>query len=275
MTAESQFDRLVFLKLGGSLITDKNRPHTPRLSVIYRLAEEIAAACREDPGLRLVVGHGSGSFGHVPAHKWGTRQGVYTPAEWAGFVEVWREASALNRLVVDALGEAGLLALPFSPMSAISVHDGNITDWNLAPLQVALRASLVPVVQGDVAFDHQRGGTILSTEELFRFMARQLRPQRILLAGIEKGVWADYPACTRLVDDITPANYAGLENILAESAATDVTGGMKSKVAYCLGLIENNRSIEVLIFSGTEPGAVKDVLVGEARGTRIRSSNAA
>jgi isopentenyl phosphate kinase len=29
---------LYFLKLGGSLITDKDQPHTPRLDVIRRLA---------------------------------------------------------------------------------------------------------------------------------------------------------------------------------------------------------------------------------------------
>ncbi|MEZ4718850.1 MAG: hypothetical protein R2851_22555 [Caldilineaceae bacterium] len=34
----------IFLKLGGSLITDKRAPETPRLDVIHRLAAEIAAA---------------------------------------------------------------------------------------------------------------------------------------------------------------------------------------------------------------------------------------
>jgi len=83
---------LQFLKLGGSLITEKDRPHTARLQVIRRLASEIARARRDDPALRLVLGHGSGSFGHVPAQKYGTRGGVRTPEEWGGFVQVWREA---------------------------------------------------------------------------------------------------------------------------------------------------------------------------------------
>src|SRR5512143_3022207 len=102
---------LVFLKWGGSLITDKSRPHTPRLEVLARLAQETAAALVQDPGLRLVLGHGSGSFGHVPARRYGTRSGVYTPEEWRGFTEVWKEAAALDRLVLDALHAAGLPAL--------------------------------------------------------------------------------------------------------------------------------------------------------------------
>ncbi|MFN3331018.1 MAG: uridylate kinase, partial [Caldilinea sp.] len=66
---------LVFLKLGGSLITDKRKAETPRLDVIARLAQEIAAAQQDDPALRLVIGHGSGSFGHIYGRKYGTRDG--------------------------------------------------------------------------------------------------------------------------------------------------------------------------------------------------------
>src|SRR5512146_1620840 len=94
---------LVFLKLGGSLITDKDTPRAPRLDILARLAGEIAEARRQRPRMQIVLGHGSGSFGHVPARKYGTRQGVRTPEEWLGFAEVWKEARALNQIVVDAL----------------------------------------------------------------------------------------------------------------------------------------------------------------------------
>jgi isopentenyl phosphate kinase len=274
MSADKLYDSFVFLKLGGSLITDKSSPHTPRSGVIQRLAEEIATACRENPQLHLVLGHGSGSYGHVPARRWGTRLGVKTPDEWAGFVEVWREASALNRLVVDALAQAGIQALPFSPMSAISAEAGNILDWYLVPLRAALHAGLVPVVQGDTIFDGQWGGTILSTEQLFQYLARELLPQKILLAGIENGVWADFPACTRLVDSITPENYSIYNDTLTGSIATDVTGGMASKVKESLSLVEAIPGLEVLIFSGMEPGAIKDALGGHVRGTLIHSNRA-
>ena len=63
----------IFLKLGGSLITDKRSAETPRPDVIRQLAAEIADARRRNPDLRLVIGHGSGSFGHVFGHRYGTR----------------------------------------------------------------------------------------------------------------------------------------------------------------------------------------------------------
>ena len=114
-------------------------------------------------------------------------------------MEVWQEAEALNNLVMEALLAAGVSALSFSPLSAVTSKDGKVRDWNIAPIQSALEAGLIPVIHGDVVFDLERGGTILSTEDLFEYLAKLFRPKRISLAGIEPGVWADYPSCTRLI----------------------------------------------------------------------------
>ncbi len=266
---QSEIKPLKFLKLGGSLITDKTRPHTPRPETLARLAHEIAAAQAADPGLRLVLGHGSGSFGHVPARRYGTRQGVHSAADWRGFVDVWSEAAALNRLVMDALAAAGLPALPFPPSAAALAQAGKLAEWHTAPLESALQAGLLPVVYGDVVFDAAWGGTILSTEDLFDALARRLRPQQVLLAGLEAGVWADYPRCTRLVERITPATLDEVVPALHGSAAADVTGGMASKVRQSLDLAQAIPGLQVLIFSGQAPGIVQQALSGEVVGTQI------
>jgi isopentenyl phosphate kinase len=177
-------ENLFFLKLGGSLITDKTHPHTPRLEVLARLAGEIAAARQANPAMKLLIGHGSGSFGHVPASIYGTRQGVHTSEEWQGFIEVWKEAAALNHIVVEALFSVGLPAIALPASAGVVTSDGQVSAWNLAPLFSALQAGLLPVIYGDVIFDQRRGGTILSTEDLFEYLAPQLHPQRLLLAGL-------------------------------------------------------------------------------------------
>jgi isopentenyl phosphate kinase len=261
--------KTVFLKLGGSLITDKSRPATARLQVLDRLAGEIAAASALQPGLRLVIGHGSGSFGHVPAKRFGTRQGVHTAGQWQGFSEVWRQAAALNRIVMDALAAHGLNAIAFPPSAAVTAQNGVLLAWDTRPLSVALDAGLLPVVFGDVVFDTARGGTIFSTEDLFEHLAQRLQPGRILLAGIEPGVWADYPTCTRLADKITPHNLPQILPSLAGAQAADVTGGMQSKVLQSLALVQHIPGLEICIFSGEEPGLVQQALLGETPGTRL------
>jgi isopentenyl phosphate kinase len=263
----------IFLKLGGSLITEKDRPRTPRLNTINRLASEISTAFARKPNLRLVLGHGAGSFGHVSAQEHGTRAGVRTPEEWRGFAEVWWDASTLNRMVMEALQSAGLPAIAFPPSAGVTAHDGQVARWDLYPLKAALREGLLPVVYGDVIFDVHRGGTILSTEDLFAHLARELHPSRILLAGIEPGVWADYPQCTRLVHEITSENIAEIAMGLGGSVAADVTGGMESKVHHSLELVLANPGSEVLIFSGEERRTVRETLLGGKFGTVVTSGN--
>ena len=260
---------MTFLKLGGSLITDKTTPSTPCLDVLARLAEEIASARAQNPEGTLILGHGSGSFGHVPAEKYATRKGVTSSEEWHGFVEVWMQASELNRLVIQALHQAGVSAISFPASASVVVSNGEINSWDLEPLKTAIQSGLVPVVYGDVAFDTERGGTILSTEDIFRHLAIEFKPGRILLAGLEGGVWADYPQRSQFVSKITRDTLETLVPVLGSSAATDVTGGMASKVQEMLELIDEMPNIEVQIFSGTQPENVLMALSGEILGTLL------
>jgi isopentenyl phosphate kinase len=263
---------LQFLKLGGSLITDKTRPHTLHPDVIARLAEEIKTCRQEFKNLHLLLGHGSGSFGHVPAQRHGTRQGVTSAEGWHGFAEVWFEATTLNCIVMEALHAVELPAISFPASASATTRDGQVLTWDLAPIKAAFRANLLPVVYGDVVFDTVRGGTILSTEDIFTHLARQLSPQRILLAGSEEGVWADFPQCTQLIPEITPGNWEAIAAALAGASATDVTGGMRSKVRTMLTLTTEIPGLEVLIFNGHKPGNLLAALQGASLGTRISSS---
>lgn len=259
---------LTLLKLGGSLITDKDTPRVPRLEVLQRLAEEIAQFLKTNPSSQLVIGHGAGSFAHVPASKYKTRQGVQTHQEWQGFFEVWQEARALNHIVLDALHQAGLPAISFPPSAGITTHTGKVKSWDLAPLHSALSHQLIPVVYGDVIFDEVLGGTILSTEELFMHLAIQLHPQRILLAGLNS-VCSDFPTCKHTIELITDENIIDYLPALGGSASTDVTGGMVQKVTDMLNLTHQVPGLEIQIFSSTQQGVLLEVLKGKNIGTII------
>lgn len=260
---------LLFLKLGGSLITEKSRVATARNDVITRLASELASFRASNPDIRILLGHGSGSFGHVPAKKFNTRTGVHTQDEWQGFVEVWQQAAALYRIVIGALLAAGLPAIGFPPSASVSAADGRVNSWNLAPILTALDANLLPVVFGDVAFDSVRGGTILSTEDLFVHLATQLKPMRVLLAGDEDGVYANYASHAETIPEITLSS--NLSNIFEAATVADVTGGMAGKVQAMLNLVQQFPGCQVRIFSGLVPGNIARALSGEPLGTLIRA----
>jgi isopentenyl phosphate kinase len=136
-------------------------------------------------------------------------------------------------------------------------------------MSMALAAGLVPVIYGDVTFDEVRGGTIISTEDLFGHLARALNPDAVLLAGLEAAVWEDFPARTRKVETITPETFSQVAQNIEKAAGADVTGGMRSKVTQMLDLVKQNPLLKIQIFSGAEPGNIVRALGGETLGTWV------
>lgn len=260
-----------FLKLGGSLITDKNHAQTALIAQIDKIAVQIDRFIQSNPDHRLLIGHGSGSFGHSAASRWYTRDGVRTLEEWRGFVEVWFAARALNQIVLERFIHAGLPVISF-PLSASAVtHNADPRQWNSRPIQEALDHHLLPIIYGDVVLDDSLGGTILSTEEQFSALVPQIHPQKIFLAGLDEGVFSDFPSNTTLISDITPASYTDLSTKIFGSASVDVTGGMASKVSSMLALIKKYPGLQVRIFSGKNEGNIYRALSGDPVGTLLKS----
>lgn len=273
-TAPDSQTPLIFLKLGGSLITDKRQTETVRADVLNRLAAEIAAVRQANPQARLIVAHGSGSFGHVHAKRYGTRAGVHSPEEWLGFALTADAAARLNRIVISALLQAGLPAWSLQPSALLRCVDGQIGRGMIDNIQQALAVGLVPVVFGDVALDDVRGGTIASTEEIFEWLARQLLPQRIVLAGEVDGIYTADPQLeptAQRIPTITPHSFTQLQAAVGASHGVDVTGGMAAKVAQSLRMITQICNLEIIICSGLLAGHLQQALLTPPKwvGTRI------
>lgn len=248
---------LVFLKLGGSLLTDKAGEEALRSEVLARIAGEIAQARLANPDLRVVLGHGSGSYGHVAGARYGTRLGVAGLPQWYGFAVVSDAAARLNRLVISSLLAADVPAVGIPPSASAKVTDGRIINMAIGPIEAALEAGLVPVVFGDVAFDTVRGGTIISTEEVMEYLAGRLRPEWLLLAGETMGV---YDLQGQTIQVISRDSLDSILPALGGSRGTDVTGGMVSKVSAMLDLVAEQPGLRVRIFSGLEPGLLGRIL---------------
>lgn len=260
---------LTFLKLGGSLITDKDKPYTARIEVIRRVANEIIEAKRENANLKIVLGHGSGSFGHFAAAETGFKEGISSVSQWLSFQKVWFAAHELNRIFIEELNKSGLPVISFSPSASVITEYKQIISWNLEPLKNALENGLIPVVFGDTVFDRSLGGIILSTEDLFLHLLNDLKPSCILLAGKETGVWGDYPNNTKMLQEISPKNYDTLNSSIAGSDSVDVTGGMRKKVALMLEALKIEPNIIIEIFSGEVPGNIFRALSGIRTGTSV------
>lgn len=251
----------VLVKLGGSLITEKTDPRgAVRREVIARLAAEIGNAAPRMPE-RLVLGHGSGSFGHVAAREHGIAEGLRSPAQLSGISRTQERAAALHREVLAALAAAGLAPYSIAPSSCMVFSGGRPAELADEPLRLALGAGLLPVVYGDVVMDRGQGVAICSTERMLETLAGRLSVRRVLWLGETDGVYGE--------DGRTLPRISSLEGLrFASPAGTDVTGGMRHRVETALALAA--RGIRSMIFNGLEPGLLERALLGESvPGTEI------
>lgn len=256
------------VKMGGSLITEKSGDARARDDVIRRLATEVAEGA-EATEERVLVGHGSGSFGHPTAAEHDLRQGARTEEERLGLSRTQDRAARLNRRVMAAFLDAGVPAFSVAPSSAGVAEDGEVTTFGAEPLVRALEGGMLPVVYGDVMMDRERGATIASTEAVLRRLVPALaeagwRVRRALWLGSTDGVLgADGRPLARI-----EAEDADVPEAVGGSGATDVTGGMRHRVETALRMA--SMGVESWIGDGRRSGALRRALAGTPDGgTRI------
>ena len=239
----------VVLKLGGSVITDKDRPETIDYASLDRAAGAVAAA--DTNGLILV--HGGGSFGHPAAanHGISTEQGSY---DAAGIRAVHAAMCRLNDAVLTALGDRDAHAQQI-------VIRGEITDLLGLELESLLNESFVPVLHGDVIAHDGRGVTVVSGDELVVTVARALDATRVGLCSAVPGV---LDGDGQVIGQIT--SYEAVADVLVSEDSTDVTGGMDGKVRALLEL-----DVPAAVF---DLEALEPFLAGQAVGTTIDGSGA-
>jgi len=258
---------LVFLKLGGSLVTEKSRRETPRLAIVERVSLEIAQALRDRPNLRLLIGHGSGSYGHYAAEEYGVHRGYLK--DWQGYAVTSAAAQRLNRLVLDALLRRGIPVVSVQPSASVLCRNGELVEMAVLPVKMLLDRGLVPLVYGDVALDEEQGCAIVSTEQVFAYLAQSLYPDRMIIVGEVDGVLTADPRSDKAastIPEISSLNVHRVADLLAGSRGVDVTGGMLGKVKVLFQLIESQRQLTVRLISGMREGAVEAALKGEAEG---------
>jgi isopentenyl phosphate kinase len=202
-----------------------------------------------NPQLRLVLSHGSGSYGHVAAARYGIHNGLAADADWFGFAATAAAALRLNRLVVDALLAVHIPALSLQPSTTVETAHGEVVAWDTDHIVQALAHGLVPVVHGDVSFDRAQGCTIASTEMLLQWLCRvpALVPTRIILVG-ESAVYTADPHKDPLAQRIPHIHRDNIQQVLGGASGSygiDVTGGMHSKLTLMWRLVTQNPLLTV------------------------------
>lgn len=257
----------ILIKLGGSLATNKSQARSFRRDVVRDIARQLVETRAALPGIRLVIGHGSGSFGHYEARQYNTANGVYSADDRLGMAKVGAVATELSQLILGELLAADLPVMRFQPSSMLTARNRKLQALSVEPLLLALEQKLIPLVHGDIALDIEIGGAIISTEALFAGLAEPLSARQIILLGDVDGVLDEKGAP---IASITPDSFSRVIPLIGGSSGVDVTGGMLQKVMDMISLVQSHPGLEVVIANGKDSDILLDLLVdGATRGTRI------
>ncbi len=233
------------LKIGGSVLTDKNKVSAARPDAIARIAREIGEF--NSPGLILV--HGAGSFGHHQAKEYRLKDGL-NDESIKGILPTHNAVKSLNRMILDALEMSGVDALPVHPLSSCTLNNGRIEHMCMDVIERMLHSEIVPVLHGDVAMDRTRGVDILSGDQIVTYLAEKLHADRVGIGTNVDGVLA----AGRVIKKITPANSNEVNSLLSGSGGVDVTGGMQGKIAELMALAK--AGIPSRVFNAEKPGNI-------------------
>ena len=243
------------LKLGGSVITEKDRPETIDGAALDRAADEVASALASEAVTDLVIVHGGGSFGHHHAARHGvsTTTGTHDVTALAAIHDAMK---SLNEAVLDRLLERGVPGIPVHPLSVAHYDAAGSLVFPTGCIETLLGEGFVPVLHGDGVVGVDVGIRVASGDEIVVELADGLDANRIGLCSTVRGVLAeDGSVVDRIVE------YEAVESIVGESDATDVTGGMAGKVET---LLELEASASIFDLDGLE-----SFLTGGAPGTTI------
>lgn len=244
------------IKLGGSIITNKEGKFRFRKEAADRLAQEIKEALEKEKGKKLIIIHGGGSFGHAAAKEFGIEDAL-------GAAKVKKAMHELNLFVLEALISAGLPAITFQPSMVFEAERGKIKKANLNYIKAALNANCVPVLYGD-AFINKHGFSIVSGDEMAYFLGKALKAQNVFFAANVDGVFDEK---RKVIKEINWKNYKKTLNFIKDNEK-DVTGGMRKKVEAMLKI--SRLGINVAIVNGSRKNELKKALSGEkVRGTRF------
>lgn len=262
--------KIILIKLGGSVITDKTTSKKADFKKINSLSEEISKV-RNKTGDLLIIGHGAGSFAHQSAAKYKTIDGLRNKNSLVGMSEVRYDASLLNMIVLESLLNSGIPVFTIAPSAFITSKNKKLSQIFVSSLLNLLKFKAVPLVYGDVITDSELGCTIYSTEQVLNEIATTLplynyQSKMIIEVGKTEGVLNEVG---ETIPEINSKNIKQVISQLSGSHGTDVTGGMLHKVKEAYSLAQ--KEIPTLIISSEKGTLEKAVFGKDVQGTWIKA----
>jgi isopentenyl phosphate kinase len=245
---------MILIKLGGSIITNKKKPLSPRKKTIESIAKNLKKI--NEP---MIIVHGGGSYGHY----WSVKYDMHTkPRKYnvKGVSIVKNSMIELNKIILDLFLKNRLNPYCLPPTDFMT---GNKPiSKKVKEIEKIARSGLIPITFGDALWYGQNKTYILSGDKIMTYLSKILRPRLTIFALNEDGLYSDLKT-KKLIYELKGEKPTISENTM------DVTGGMTRKVEEASKIAK--MGINVFFVNGTKPERiVKAVKNNKFEGTLFR-----
>ncbi|RLE54547.1 MAG: hypothetical protein DRJ40_10690 [Thermoprotei archaeon] len=261
---QSGGSNVVVIKLGGSALTDKSRGSG---GVRAEVLENVASDLRylRSRGFSVVLVTGGGYEAHKLAKEYGLGCKYVDSSRFSGAILTHIAAANLCEYVCKYLCERGIAASPLHPFSMTVLCGCNVEYFPIDVVEQLLVKGVVPVLHGDVCLDREYNFSILSGDDIVKYLCN-------VLLGVRCCIFLmDVPGILRdSGDEIYSTIYVSeLDSVVHEvmsrggtdkTTVVDVTGGIRKKLYVARDIAR--RGIPVYFASGFRKGVLRLIVDG-------------
>lgn len=241
-------NNIVVLKLGGSLLTDKNKPFSIREDIVNNSVQQIV-----DANEKLILVHGGGSFGHPLAKKYKIIKGIDSSVsnQLLGLTETHQSMNNFNSYLVKLFLENNYPTLAIQTSSIFIKDSQKILTSSMEVIESALDLNILPILYGDIILDKQGSFSIISGDQIILELCKNLNRYRISKVIFTMETDGIYITDNKSDDDYILATECysdDLENIKLANLGQkiDVTGGIKGKLNFIKQVCDQNIPVQLI-----------------------------
>ncbi|MFB5647783.1 MAG: isopentenyl phosphate kinase [Candidatus Nitrosomaritimum yanchengensis] len=245
---------MILIKLGGSIITNKEKPLSPRKKTVENIAKNLKKI--KEP---IIIVHGGGSFGHY----WSVKYDMHTkPKKYDvhGVAIVKNSMIDLNKIILEAFIKNKLN--PYSLPPTDFMYGNTPISKKVKEIENIAKSELIPITYGDALWYGNKKTYILSGDKIMTYFSKILKPKLSIFALNEEGLYSDLKT-KKIIYELNGENPTISENKM------DVTGGMTRKVKEATMIAK--MGVNVFFVNGNKPERiVKAIKNRKFEGTLFR-----
>ena len=245
---------MILIKLGGSIITNKEKPLSPRKKTINNILKEIGKI--KEP---IIIVHGGGSYGHY----WSIKYDMHTkPAKTSpkGVAIVKNSMVELNKIILDSAVKNRINSYCLPPTDFM--NGNKAIKSKILTINDISRSGLTPITFGDALWFGQKKSYILSGDVIMTTIGKILKPRLSVFVLDVDGVYSNLKT-KKLIHDFKK------EKPEIKNNKMDVTGGMTRKITEANNMAK--AGLKIFFVNGNKPKRITDAVSGKRfEGTLFR-----